>query len=485
MRRSFALLALSLTVLPHAALSQRTAGDVLRLAMERAGGAPALERVERAHIEQMTLWHRQTFEDRPFGDQVGSYERVTDQRDYTIPAWRNTRRFVGGGAAAGVEIIDLVRDTIAARFSPQGPNAPAAWGPLNIAYVDERRELFTFSPERLLPLAMRDPKLALLPDTLIDAGLHHRVKATIERFPVTLFVHAGTGLLARARFRAAQPRDFGLAPFGNMEVDIWYSQWRPVPGPGGQQLRYPGQIDIARLGRPYKRLTILSARFDAAAAPDSFTIADDVRARYRDAATRPMWEIPVDSGRITEGKFAVLGTPGFAPQAVKVGSQWLLLEGSAVPERAPVEEAWLRARDGAGFGGVLISTSTPPRGGMAWFVRNRRPVLHGRGAARAAAVVLANWDVSERTTAVSRGQWVKLGGDSLWVEPFDAPGSLGGLLAYVPSLRWAYHALALDPLVKTLIMERVKERGWTVERLGHARALTTPVTPAPRAGAGR
>src|SRR3546814_12790558 len=62
-------------------------------------------------------------------------------------------------------------------------------------------------------------------------------------------------------------------------------------------------------------------------------------------------------------------------------------------------------------------------GGMAWFIRNRLPVLHGRSAARGAAVVLANWGVDARTTAVTQGRWVRLGGDSLWVEPFDAPGA--------------------------------------------------------------
>ena len=153
--------------------------------------------------------------------------------------------------------------------------------------------------------------------------------------------------------------------------------------------------------------------------------------------------------------------------------------------RAPVEDAWLRGKDGSGFGGVLVSMSATPRGGIAWFTRNRLPVLHGRGAARGAAVILANWGVDTRTTAVTQGRWVRMGGDSLWVEPFDAPGAPDGLLAYVPSLRWAYHALSVDPLVKELIMERAKQRGWTVERLGNARSLTAPVTPPQRAGADR
>ncbi|MBL8983791.1 MAG: hypothetical protein JNL26_16525, partial [Gemmatimonadetes bacterium] len=217
MSRATLLVLLALGACPPApANAQSTATTVVQVAIDRMGGLSLLDRVERARLELVTLWHRQTFEDRPFGDVVGSYERVTDQRDYTIPAWRNTRRFLGGGAPSGFEVIDLVRDSVASRFAPTGPSAPAAWAPLNIAYVTERRELFTFSPERLLPLALRAGDLASLPDTMIAGQRQARVRATVEGFPATLSFDRGTGLLTRAHFRASQPDDFGLAPYGVM-----------------------------------------------------------------------------------------------------------------------------------------------------------------------------------------------------------------------------------------------------------------------------
>ena len=484
MSRATLLVLLALGACPPApANAQSTATTVVQVAIDRMGGLSLLDRVERARLELVTLWHRQTFEDRPFGDVVGSYERVTDERDYTIPAWRNTRRFLGGGAPSGFEVIDLVRDSVASRFAPTGPSAPAAWAPLNIAYVTERRELFTFSPERLLPLALRAGDLASLPDTMIAGQRQARVRATVEGFPATLSFDRGTGLLTRAHFRASQPDDFGLAPYGVMDVDLWYGLWRMMPAPSAPGLRYPTQIDIARLGVPYKRLTVLSARFDVAAMPDSFAVGDEVRTRYHATATRPMWEVPLDSGRIVNGRFAVLGTPGFAPQAVKVGSAWMLLEGSAVPERAGAEDAWLRSKDGAGFGAVVVTAGAAPRGGLAWFARKRLPASYGPGAAKGAAAVLRNWEVTTPPGAVARARWIRMGGDSVLVEPFDAPGAPGGLIAYVPSLRWVYHALAVDPFVKELVMERVRQRGWAVDRLGHARALDTPLAPA--AGAAR
>ena len=82
---------------------------------------------------------------------------------------------------------------------------------------------------------------------------------------------------AFVRYVAAQPNDFGLAPYGAMEVELWYGQWRSVALAGTSGVRYPTQWDISRIGRPYKRITILSARFDVASSPDSFAVSDELR----------------------------------------------------------------------------------------------------------------------------------------------------------------------------------------------------------------
>ncbi len=449
---------------------------VVDLAIERMGGMATLQAVTRVRFEQMTLWHRQTFEDRPYGDVVGSYERVTDLRDYSIPAWRNTRRFVGP-TTGGPEIVDLVRDSVAARLRPAAPNAPLTWGALNIAYVDERRELFAFAPERLLLLAATARDLRSLPDTSIDGVAHARVQATIDRFPSTVFVRQTDGMLAMVRYRANHPNDFGLAPYGEMEVEVWFGAWRSLPVPGTTGIRYPTQWDISRIGRPYKRITILGAKFDVAATPDSFVVTDAVRTEYQATATRPMWDLSLDSARVMESRFALLGAqPGFSPTAVKVGRRWVLLEGSSVPARTEQEHQWLVSHDqGSGFGAMLMTVAGAPRGSIAWFADKGLPVYLGRGAQRGAKVVLANWKAKpDASRGVERGRWAVFDGDSLWVEPFDAPGTPGGLIAWVPSLRWVYQALAVDPIVQGMVMDHAKRRGWKVERLGHARTVNAP-----------
>jgi hypothetical protein len=383
-----------------------------------------------------------------------------------------------------MEIIDLVRDTVAARFAPQRPASPSTWGPLNVAYLDERHELFAFAPERVLLAARAATDLASLSDTLIDGIGHRRVRATVDRIAATIFLNRSTGFLSFVRYWAAQPNDFGLAPFGEMEVDLWYGAWRLTPLPGTAGITYPGQWDITRIGRPYKRITLLSARFDPVAPADSFAISDADRRNFLETATKPMWDLPLDSARIIDGRFAVFGTAGATASAVKIGKRWVQLEGSLVPARVDTDLQWLRARDpDAAFGALVVTTPGAVRGGVTWFVKHRVAVYVGSGARRGTEVVLRNWNASPAAVnVVDRGRWLSFDGDSLWIEPIDYPGSPRGLVVWVPSLRWVYQPMAIAPLQLGLLMEHVRKRGWPVERIGTARSLVGPA-PAPTAPA--
>jgi hypothetical protein len=435
-----------------------------------------LARIERARFESLTLWHRMTFERRPFGDAVGSYERHSDLRDYTIPAWRNTRRFISG-APTQFEIVDVVHDTVAIRHAPTAPNSPSSWSPLNAAYLDERRELFAFAPERLLLAAKHAADLKARPDTSIDGHAHARLQGTIDGFPTTIFLRRGDGYLAMARYAAAQPNDFGLAPYGNMEVEIWYSRWSRVPMPGTRGVTYPMQWDVRRVGEPYKRITILSAQFDVAAPADSFPVTETLRQGFVATARKPMWELPRDSARIVDGRIALLGLPGASAVAVKLGTKWLFFEGSTVPDRVSGDLQWLQSRDtGSTAAGAVVTAALVSRGGAAWFARQRLPLYVAPGAQRVTGRILHNWGVSASAgTVVDRGRWVRVDGDSLWIEPIQLPGSPGALVAWVPSLRWVYSGAAVTPVQSELVLEHARQRGWSVERLGSLRSIAEPV----------
>ncbi len=437
----------------------------LDTALARMGGAEALGKIERARYEMVTQWQRTSFTDAPYADQP-SYELHSDVRDYTVPAWRNTRRFLGARQAP--EIVDIVRDSVAIRRI-----GPAAFAPLNVAYVDERRELFAFAPERVLLLARRAGDLRALADTTIAGLAHARMSATIEGFPATLFLRRGDGLPALARYRAGQPNDFGLVPWGEMEVEVWYSGWaRTAAG-----VVLPRQLDIRRVGRPYKRITVLSAAFDSVAAPDSFAVSDSLRTAFFATANRPMHDLPLDSARIIDDRFATFGAFGTPPGAVKLGRRWLLLESGQAPLTVERAAAWLERTDpGAGIAGAYVTAPMAANGGAAWLAARKIPIHAGPGAMPFLTRILRNHrQPAAAAVVVTRAQWRRVDGDSLWVEPIDLPDAAGALLVYVPSLRWVYSAMAVAPLQVDYVMRRVRDRGWAVERMGSARAVSVPV----------
>src|SRR5690348_3943788 len=219
---------------------------ILDTAISRMGGLAALTAVDRMRLEVMTEWQRTEFLANR-APTILSYELSTELRDYTIPAWRYSRRFYSPNGTSGV--VDLVADSVAAM------ELNGRWRPQNVAYVDERDEVFTFAPERVLVLASAAADARALRDTLIDGATYARVTATVGKFHPTLHFRRSDGLLAFASFRAAQPSDFGLAPWGTMDVSITYSLWRKIPS---SSLVLPMQLDVARVGRPYKRMTTIS-----------------------------------------------------------------------------------------------------------------------------------------------------------------------------------------------------------------------------------
>jgi hypothetical protein len=445
-----------------------TSSPALDTAIARMGGEETLRRIERVRFEFMTAWQRMSF-DRP-ADIVSSYELHSDLRNYSLTAWRNTRRFISGPVME--EVTDVVGKDVAIRRDGTVP-----WAPLNVAYVDERREIFAFTPDRLLLAARGASDLRALSDTTIVGVAHARVSATIDGFPTTIFLRRSDGFLAMARYHAAQLNDFGLAPWGDMEVEMWYSRWAKYPLPGTRGVGFPTQWDVRRVGHLYKRETVLSANFDAAAPADSFAISDSLRSAFvASAANKPMWELPMDAAKILEPRLAQLGVPGLQA-AIKLGNTWLLLEGTAVPQRNDTDLQWLKTADpGSSVGGLLVTVPNTGRGGAAWFAERKLPVYVAPGAAPAMNETLRLWKQPRAAaTAISKPQWLHVGGDSVWLEPIDYPDFPGSLVAYVPSMRWVYSGIAAYPLNLDLLVSRIRERGWQVDRIGSIRSLTQPI----------
>ncbi len=448
---------------------------VLDTAIARMGGADALSAITRVRFEMLTQWQRTAFDTRPYADQP-SYELHTEVRDYSIDAWRNTRRF-GFGAQAR-DIVDVVRDSVAVRRSLGGSGGVASptvvtagtWTPLNIAYVQEKNELFAVAPERLLLRARSATDLRALPDTTIGSAPHARVFATVDGLPVTIFMRRSTGYLTAVRFRINEENDFGLVPWGTMEVEFWYSAWRKYPN----GIAYPSQFDVRRVGKPYKRMTVMSAAWNPPAMPDSFPVTDSLRAAYMSTSRRPMHDVPFDSARVIDERFAMFNAPGAPMGAVKIGTAWLLLEAGQAPLSAERASAWLSSVKGGGLPThAFVTVPASGNGGVAWLVSHGVDVHVAPGAVPFMEAVLQGHDVKKNTLRKEEsGRWIRIGGDSVRVEPIDLADAPGAMVVYAPSLKWVYSALAANPLHLDRIRALVQSRGWKVSRLGTARNIS-------------
>lgn len=433
-------------------------------AIARMGGEAALRAVKGVRMDIMTQWARTNFADHPFAD-LPSYERNVELRDYTTNAWRNTRDFMGSGSS-----VDIVADTVGARFL-SGAGRPTMVMPLNVAYVDERRQLFAVATERLF-LAARDAGgMRMLTDTVIDRVKHARIAATVDGIATTIVVRSTDGLPAFVRYRADETNDFGLAPWGEMEVEYWYSNWaRLAPG-----VLIPRQRDVRRVGRTYKRMSVLTAAFNAPAPADSFAIADSTVAKYLATERRPMWNVPLDSTKILADHFAAFGPWTGTSGAVRIGGKWVLLEsGQRDGAAALVQNFFAKRTPESPIGAVIASNGFAGNGGVVFAAAQKIPIYASPGAYPVVRQILGATRATAATTVIGTARWVKIGTDSLWMEPVDAPDSYGSLVVYSPTLKWAYSLLAGRPSTQFELdaaLARLRARGFVVESLGGAREL--------------
>lgn len=447
-----------------AAASAQTADPGARAIVDRAidlmGGEPALRGVARVRLDMMTQWQRTDFRDVPWRDRP-SFEPHVDVRDYTIPAWRNTRDF---GAR---NLTNVVRDSVAiTRFTD-------AFQPQSVAYVDEREELFAYTPDRLMLLLRDAEDLRAEGDTLIGGEAHRQVAATLDgRFPATVAFHSGTGLPTVLRFRAGHPNDFGLVPFGKMIVEVWYSGWRTFG-----EVSIPTQWDVLRVGRPYKRMTVRGATFNPDFAADSFAVPDDLRAAFLEARA-PMHDRAVDSATVVRPGLVAVHGFGFPAGAVQVGSAWLLLEAGHTPlnlerGRAALAEAGVGRVEAA-----LVVAARPGNAGVIALVDEGVDTYTSAAGRPFVDVMLANAEPPRRghgVTAVDRERTLELGGDRVHLAPVDLPDIPGSLLLWAPRLKWLWAPDAVQPLDVRMALDRARALGWSVEAIGTPRGLWSDV----------
>jgi len=259
-----------------------------------------------------------------------------------------------------------------------------------------------------------------------------------------------------------------LVPWGDMDIEVWYSGWRSYP----EGVSLPSQWDIRRVGAPYKRMTVLSASFDPELAPDSFAVSPEQRSTYlASPAVRPMHDLPLDSARVVEGFLADFRTFGSPGAALRMGDAWLLLDAGQAPLSAQRALDWLTRSTGMGVGAAVVG-GTRGHGGVPELAARGVPMLVAPGVA---AFVAETLDGYGRTGAsvdhLASPRWLRVGTDSVRVASMDLPDTRGALLVWSPTHRWLYAPDALTPLDLMLVVEYADSQRWAVERVGTARGL--------------
>lgn len=465
-RERFVIKLLCLTALLSTSIKTApdpSAAQLIDRAIIRMGGEATLRGVERIQYDYVTEWKRTTFDERPYMD-AGSIEHNTDWRDYNIPAWRNVRRSLG--ATGWFEFKDIVRDSVGGRFMR------STWMPLNMAYLDERKEIFTYTPDRLMLLA-RESELKRGADTLIGGMRHARVSGMINGYSSTVFFRLSDGLPAMYRFSANEEADFGLAPWGMHDIEVWYSHW--VTAENGMTV--PVQWDIKRVGKTYKRISIVATKVNQPIAADSFALPDSTRDKYLTTQRKPMHDVAYDASKLVENDFATFPTLTGHVGAVRFGSGWFLLETGQAPFNAERADEWLTNNGGGKVLGAVVSNIGAGNGGVAWLSSRKLPVYVAPLAKPVVDVVLSSRKLATTGyTVASSGRWLNTEGDSLWVEPIDLPNARGTLFVYSPRLKWLYtYAAGASSLDLRVLLDKAQERKFDVQRYGSVRGIVTAV----------
>jgi hypothetical protein len=457
----------SLQPLPARSQTNENADRVLDQAIETIGGLTALEQISSIRLDLITQWTSLHFGDHPFGGTV-SLERHSDLRNYSTGSWRNTRTFTLLGVGAAV--TDVVRDTIGGRTQP-GPNGPHEV-PLNIAYVVERRELFAFAPERMLLQGRRAADRRRLMDTTIDGTVHARIAATIDAFPAVMFLRLPDFLPSMVRFVADETNDFGLAPWGVQEIEFWYAAWRRQTG----GVLLPFQRDVRRMGKTYKRMTVLRLELNPPAPADSFAIAATTVQAYFETQRRPMWQFEIDSVKLVDSGLVAFPQAAGASGAVRLADGWLIFESGQAAESWDLLLAGIaRLEPAARILGTVV-TWPVGNGGLRQAARNGVPVWIAPPAAKGYGASLLGQQSVMRNVPTAR--WLRLGQDSVWVEPVWADGGEGNLAIYVPRYRLLYYAAGVAPFGRAqreAVAQRLRARGMIVDRVGDRAAFGAAV----------
>jgi hypothetical protein len=150
--------------------------------------------------------------------------------------------------------------------------APTQSAMLSDRWASTLKQQQLLNPHLILRDLLADPTLATdSGEVLYEGAVYHRLQVPGDAAPLTLYIHAGTGQLAKATTTEEMPlrRD--------VDLEVFYYDWQPI---GESGLAFPAEVYIALDGEIVVKEIRSSVTLNPELAEDLFTIPAELEAVY-------------------------------------------------------------------------------------------------------------------------------------------------------------------------------------------------------------
>ncbi len=183
-----------------------------------------------------------------------------------------TKETLGQSRALTEVIVGDVgyKDGLDGRFGAPGQSAMSS-----DRMASTRKQQQLLNPHGLLQQLLADPSLATnAGEVLWNGAIYHRLEVANEPAPLTLYIHAGTGQLAKLTTTEEMPLRYDVS------LEFYYYNWQPVDE---SDLAFPAEIYITLDGEVVAKEIRSSVTVNPELDDDLFAIPDEIETNYDEA----------------------------------------------------------------------------------------------------------------------------------------------------------------------------------------------------------
>lgn len=332
-------------------------------ALKAMGGEEALRSIGSLRLEATAHKYALEQSERPEGPWIVSYQKLIELHDLNGNQLRRTVTSQLGGYEFTQTTV-LSGGIVATAFN-QADLSPDAAG---------AEEWLALAPERVLLTALAASDLRAEEATVMQGVPHYRIAFTWQGIPVRIYLNQHTDLPTCVELTRPYPYDY-FNVWGDVTTRTFYSFWFLKPG----GIHYPYQWDVQQNGVTQASFFITGLEFNPTVPQGTFTIAENVKAAFRDRMTHASEPIKLGSARrpIQEIVTGIVQIPGgFNTTIVQQDDGLIILEAPVSSEysKSVISEAHRRFPALPIKAVVTTSDAWPHIGGVREYVAQGIPM---------------------------------------------------------------------------------------------------------------